>query len=324
MGGSRAPSERRSVQAPEVKAWHIRLLGPLHLTGAFWYRLHFFAVGVLPEWALDVVVLSFASFFFVVLRGVRRALISNQAAVLGPAPSWWSAQRRAWRTIYNHAWCMTESYEGWAGKVSESEVEVEGAEHFAALSDREEGFILVTAHVGHWEVGSRLERPGANRHVHVVREPEFNDSAQEFLEGLLNEQKSKLTVHFVRPGDLSLGPRLIGYLRRGHLVALQGDRSSAEGRTTEVSMFNRTIAFPVGPAALGRASGAPLLPVFALREGRGRSRLIIDSPIEVERSSDRSVDLESATQSIADAVERAIERAPLQWFCFRELWPAER
>jgi lauroyl/myristoyl acyltransferase len=45
-------------------------------------------------------------------------------------------------------------------------------------------------------------------------------------------------------------------------------------------------------------------------------------PIEVARTADRGADLAAAMREVAGEIERAIRRAPEQWFVFRELWPA--
>jgi KDO2-lipid IV(A) lauroyltransferase len=117
-----------------------------------------------------------------------------------------------------------------------------------------------------------------------------------------------------------LGVRLLDALRQGDVVALQGDRPRADGRTVEAPFLGRTLGFPVGPAALARAAGVPLVPVFVFREGRLRSRVSIRAPIEVAETRDRDADVADATRRLAAEIERAVRAAPHQWFCFAPLW----
>jgi len=86
-------------------------------------------------------------------------------------------------------------------------------------------------------------------------------------------------------------------------------------------VFGRPFPLPAGPAVLARTARVPMLPVFALREGRRRFRLVFRPPIEVARTADRGADLEAAMGSVAGEIEYAIRRAPEQWFVFRSLWP---
>lgn len=297
-----------------------RLLGAFHFTGAFWYRFHLFGARVLPEWAMRVAMVAFTSFFFVCLGSVRRAIAANLDVVLGPT-GWAGRLRRSARTVWNHAWCLTETYEGLAGR-ARPEATVEGAEHWRRALDDRRGFVLVTAHVGHWEVGSHLAGGLGERVVHVVREPEADPEAQRFLRGLIDRTTSgSYRVHFATGDDVTLGARLLAALRRGEVVALQGDRPRAGGRTVDVELFGRAMALPAGPAALARAAGVALLPIFVLREGRRRSRVVVRPPIEIDRRSEREVSVREATQRLAIEIEAAIRRRPDQWYCFRELWP---
>lgn len=304
-------------QAPSTGLWQ-RLLGRFYVTGVFWYRFHDFGVRILPSWAMPVFILLFTSFFFVALRRIRRAIAANLEAVLGPC-GWLERQRRIYRTMWNFAWCLSERYEGLSTDRRISTTH-EGREIWDAITAEKQGFILVTAHIGHWEVGSFTASAEVRRTVHLIREKETDPRAQRFVEELIARQTAGYAVHFAQE-DFSLGARLLAALRRGDLVALQGDRPRTGGRTVQVLFFDRPLGLPGGPAALARATGAKLLPVFVLREGRLRARVVFRPPIAVARSRDRDADVAAATREIAANVEWAVRRRPYQWFVFRELWP---
>ncbi len=306
-------------QAPELSRMR-RWLGSLHVTGVFWYRLHGLGMRILPEWGLRLVAVLFTSFFFVALIRIRKAIAANLEAVLGPC-GWWQRQRRIYRTMWQFAWCLSERYERLGGEHHESaELTVEGREHWQQAEDSLEGLILVTAHIGHWELGSMLV---PKRHVHVVREEELDPKAQEMMRGMFAQQAGDggdagFTVHFARANP-TLGLKLLKLLRAGEMVALQGDRPPSSARTTAARVFGRPMDLPSGPAALARAAGVALLPVFVFRLGRHRSQLVFRPPIRVAGRGDEA--LAEAVRRIGADVEWAIRREPHQWFCFRELWP---
>ncbi|HSU83359.1 MAG TPA: lysophospholipid acyltransferase family protein [Thermoanaerobaculia bacterium] len=303
--------------APEG-GWSRRLLGPFHVTGVFWFRLHQLGITLLPVWALGALIDVFSTFFWIALRKIRAAIASNLEAVLGPC-GWWERQRRIHRTFRTFAWCLSERYE----RLSTDRVftvEAEGQEEWQDPAGEPSGFILVTAHMGAWEVGSMIPSSRDGRRVHVVREPETDPRAQRFIEGLIRRCGGELyTTHFA--DDPQLGVDLLDALRRGEIVALQGDRPRSGGRTIEASLFGRPFALPVGPAALARAAGVPIIPVFVLREGRLRYRCLLRPAIHVAQSADRQRDLHEALALFAADLESAIRRKPYQWFCFRRLWP---
>jgi KDO2-lipid IV(A) lauroyltransferase len=288
----------------------------------FWYRFHFWGVSVLPGWAVGFVIAIFCSLMFVALRHVRRAIAGNLEAVLGPC-GWWRRQLRIYRTMWEFSWCLTERYERLA-RGEGVEFEAEGEEVWKQLVASGEGCLLVTAHLGHWEVGSFLASSIGLRRVHVVREEEGDPQAQEFIRGLISgEEGPTYSVHFARGDDPALGAKLLSALRRGELVALQGDRPRTGARAIEVPLFGRPFTLPVGPAALARASGAALVPVFVFRTGRGQARVVVRPPIRAAQTADRPRDVEGVLRALAGEVEWAIRQRPHQWFCFRELWPRE-
>lgn len=313
-------TENIPPQAPELGLTR-RLLGMFHVTGVFWYRFHRWGVSVLPEWAIHLFVALFTTFFFLVLRRIRSAIASNLEVILGPC-SWWRRQVRIYRTLWNFAWCLSERYERLSlGR--DIDVEKVDEQWWNEALESPEGLVLVTAHIGHWELGAMVA-PG--RHVHVVREEEMDPQAQEFIQELFSQQgEAQFTMHFAHH-DPSLGPRLLGALRQGDFIAVQGDRPRSAGRTFQAEIFGHPLDIPLGPAALARAAKVSLLPAFVFRRGRHAAEVVFRPPIRVETGSGpgaRDRELAEIGRRIAAEVEQAIRRDPYQWFCFRELWPEQ-
>lgn len=308
-----------SPHAPEAGRAR-RILGRYHVTGVFWYRFHLWGMANLPSWAVAPTILVFTSFFFVTLRRIREALASNLVPVLGRA-GWLGRQLRIWRTMWNHAWCNSERYERLSTE-RRFRIDPEGLDHWRVVTgDRTKGFVLITAHVGAWDVSSFLPAMVEGRPVHVVREQEPDPEAQRFIEEVYGDEKvaGHYTLHFSRDNP-ALGGVLLGALRRGEMVGIQGDRPVTTGRSLRVEIFDRPFDLPAGPAALARAAGVPLVPVFCFREGRRRYRMVIRDPVRVGSTDDPGTDLEEALRKIAREIEWAIRRRPHQWFCFRNLW----
>lgn len=256
-----------------------------------------------PAWLAHLVLRIAVPIMFLALRRTRRAVTGNLEAVLGPC-GWWGRQRRIWRTFQNYAWCTLERYQRVAGGRT-FESRFENVDSWKEAASRG-GFVMVTAHVGSWEAGSTIPSTDYDHEVHVVREPEMDPRAQELTRELLGED-ARYKTHFAGE-DPSLGFELLRALREGAIVALQGDRPRQDGRTASVAFFGRTLEFPLGPAALARAAGVPMLPVFVFREGRLRYRVVFRPPIGPD------------VQTLASEVEWAIREDPYQWFCWRSLW----
>lgn len=304
--------------APEG-SWARRLLGRFHVTGIFWYRFHRWGVSFLPAWAVGIFVTIFTTFFFLTLIKIRRAMAENLVPVLGPC-GFLARQQRIFRTMWMFAWCLSERYERLSTDRS-FRVEADLA-RWNALFGAGRGLILVTAHVGNYEVGSMLPAVAEGRRVIVVREREVNPEAQEFVERLLASVGGPhYSVHFEQDDPLH-GMELLDALREGAIVGIQGDRPRHGGKSVKTRLFGREIDLPAGPATLARLAAVPLVPIFVVRVGRFHYRVDIREPIEVALTSDRHADVAVATARVAAAIESAIQAHPHQWFCFRSLWPA--
>lgn len=303
--------------APEA-GWSRRLLGRFHVTGVFWYRFHRWGVSILPGWGIRVIVVLFTTFFFFTLIKIRRAIADNLVPVLGRC-GFWRRQVRICRTMLTFGWCLSERYER-LSTTREFAIDID-LPRWESLFASGEGLVLVTAHVGNFEVGSMLPAIEEGRQVHVVREREVDAEAQAFVEELLEKAGGSHYVSHFESNDPLHGVVLIRTLRSGGIVGVQGDRPRAGGRTVDGTLFGQPFPFPVGPAALGRTAGVSLVPVFVFRVARRHYRIEIADLIRVPRTADRQEDLSAATQRMGNEIERAIRTAPHQWFCFRNLWP---
>lgn len=318
---SAAPSTVSPPQAPAL-GWSRRLLGSWHVTGVVWFKSCYWMTGWAPDWAFTCFVLTFTTGFFLALRRIRVAIARNLEPVLGPC-GFLERQRRIFRTMLSFAWCYGERYQ-FLHDPRRFQIEVENGNYLDAAARTGEGLIFVTAHVGHWETASHLMPAGTDREAHVVREEELDPESQAFMRGILGRHgEARYQTHFASD-DPRLGLVLAAALRRGHVVALQGDRPRAGGRTLTARLFGRDLPLPVGPAALARAASVCLVPVFSFRTGPRRYQVCVREPIRVPANGPREDAIREATLRLAAEIEWAIGREPHQWFCFREVWGPKR
>src|SRR5204862_128282 len=123
------------------------------------------------------------------------------------------------------------------------------------------GLVVLTAHLGNWELAGRmLARDGA-RPTHVVVAAEADPAVERFLRGGAGP------VRFVTPTAPTVSLSLVAALRRGEIVALQGDRGLGTRGDVLLPFFGAPAPFPLGPVVLARdqeAAHAPARPPAAL------------------------------------------------------------
>jgi lauroyl/myristoyl acyltransferase len=108
-------------------------------------------------------------------------------------------------------------------------------------------------------------------------------------------------------------------LAEGRAVAMLMDRH-VERDKVPVTMFGRRAHFMGAPAMLAYLTGAPLVPIFLVREGRGRFRARPQEPILVDRTGRREEQVQRTAQQVATLLEREIEERPDCWYQFYRYW----
>jgi len=171
------------------------------------------------------------------------------------------------------------------------------------------GIVSVTAHVGNWELAGRLLAAGASRRTHVVVAPGEAPELERWV------RRDGDGVRFVPRAHPGVGIALVAALRRGEVVALQGDRAIGSRADVSIPFFGRPARFPLGPFILARAAGVPVLPAFCVLDRGYRYTLRVGAPITIERGSE-----EQAAHAWVGLLEDVVRAHPTQWFNFFDVW----
>ncbi len=192
--------------------------------------------------------------------------------------------------------------------------EEHGGESFVALFERMRaegrGVIAVSAHIGSIDL---LAGAFALRGL-----PTYglaDDSAYPELFAELNAQRNRWGLEIIPWRNLR---RVFSALREPAILGLVVDWGyRADG--IPVRLFGEWTALPAGPTMLAAKTHAAIVPVLCRRLADGSYRASHYDPIEVGDST--PVEMQRATQAIADALEEMIAAAPEQWYSFKPIWP---
>jgi len=181
-----------------------------------------------------------------------------------------------------------------------------------ALLAGRKGLVIVTLHLGNWEMGLRLlARLGVP--VNVVLRKEDAAGPARFADA----SRSDPAVRVIEAGGSAWnGLDLLLALRRGEIVAIQGDRPFGPF-SRRATLFGAPLDLPAGALALAQASGAPLVLVCCVIRGHDRYRLLVDGPLHVGPG---ETAMETAFLDLTGRIEKAIARTPTQWFNFYDVW----
>ena len=184
--------------------------------------------------------------------------------------------------------------------------------------DAGERVLLLTAHLGNWELGAVM-LGGAEVPLSVIYVRDEFEQAELFrsrLRRAVDVQEIPLD-----PRDRFSSLPILRAFSERRIVALQGDRDFNEA-SEPVTLFGAITKMPAGPFLLARMTGARLYPTFIAYAADHRFEVTLEEPIEVERTEDRDADVRRAMERWARVLEVAIRRWPTQWYNFHDVWPA--
>lgn len=176
--------------------------------------------------------------------------------------------------------------------------------------------ILMTAHLGNWELGSVLAGQ-AGLPLAVVYVPDAFGEAERFRSFLRSfGELEEIPIH---PEDHLASLPVLRAFEAGKVIALQGDRDWND-RGVEATFFGAPARFPIGPFHLARMTRAVLMPVFIAYAPDHRIEIELGAPIAVATTADREGDVRRALAEWIPVLERAVRRWPTQWYTFYDFW----
>lgn len=186
-----------------------------------------------------------------------------------------------------------------------------GVEHLEAMKEADRGVILLTAHLGNWELGGAMAAT-FGLPVNAVVLPAASPS----LDRLYRYQREQRGLKVIDLGNAAIAT--IKALKRKELVALLADRDfTANGR--KVKLFGRETSLPRGPAWLAKRTNS-IIVVGAVTRGTDDSFIMqIYPPIDPENEPSE----EAIHDKIIAILETEIARNPCQWFIFNPFWPKD-
>ena len=282
--------------------------------GVFWRQFLRFAALVVPVWS-EPLVIAFWSLFFLLWGPGRRNVMRNLRLI---KPQSWTIVNffRTYRVFWNFAWSITDTMRFREQRVM-PDWEFAGLEYFEQLKAREGGAIILTAHMGSYDLGAHVFSETSDRNIVMVRAPELDPETARYEAAMHERARSEaLRIDFsTRASELAID--LLHAIRDGQLVAIQGDRVTPGIAALSGTLFGKRVRVPAGPFALAMAARVPVFPLFIIRTGRRRYRLLTCEPIVVERRSrQRDEELQAAVDEWSRKLEDVIRTGWYQWFAF--------
>jgi len=169
------------------------------------------------------------------------------------------------------------------------------------------GGILLTAHLGNWELMGALFSELSGGALSVIAKPMKNPK----VDALINSIRESWGIKVIPTGR---GVEALKELKRGRFVGILLDQRPKVKEGVLTTFLGRKAYTNKGAAILSIKSGKPAIPAFCYAEG-GKYRIEVGEPIYPEGKS-----VEELTQLYTQEIEKAVRKRPEQWFWFHRRW----
>jgi predicted LPLAT superfamily acyltransferase len=279
----------------------------------FGYRIFVWVcqhLGLFPAYFL----LQFIAFYFFVFSRESSLVIyhyfrdRHQLGVI-------SSLIKTYRNNYLLGQTLLDKIAVFAGLDNPFTYHFDGEENLAKMVANGKGGILLSAHLGNWEMaGHHLKR--MNSTINIVMYDGEHEKIKKYLDGLGGKNFKVILIK----EDMSHVYEMGAALGKNELVCLHADRFLEGNKTMSMKLLGEEALFPAGPFQMASGFNVPVSIVFSFKESN-RHYHYFGSPLQQRGADEKKADFAVRLANYyVQELENKIKAYPEQWFNYYDFW----
>jgi predicted LPLAT superfamily acyltransferase len=267
-------------------------------------------LGVLPAYFLLRFV---ALYYFLFSYKTSRLLYEFFHSRLGYGR--WSSLCKIYRNYYLFGQTLIDKVVVMTGMANRFSYHFDGEENLHKMAELSKGGLLLSAHIGSWEIaGHLLKRLGTK--IHIVMYDGEQQQIKEYLASVTGERNAHIIVI---KKDLTHIYEINEALKNNELVCIHADRHLENTKTMQGSFLGSAACFPAGPFILAATSRVPVSFVFALKESNLHYHFYA-SVLKEYPVMERKAVVDEILDDFTRAMEEKVKKYPEQWYNYFNFW----
>lgn len=291
-----------------MSSWHGKSKGtPLGYRIFVWVLKTF---GVLPAYFLLRFVVLY--YFFFSFKASRQIYLLYRRKL---GYSWFSSITKVYTNYFLLGQGIIDKVVMMSGIKNNFSFNFDGEENLRKIAAMGKGGILLSAHIGNWDVAGHLFKR-LETAINIVLYDGEDEQIKKYLDGVTGKRNVNIIVI---KKDLSHIYAISEALNKNELVCMHADRFLEGNKTINSSFLGQPARFPMGPFLLASTFKVPVSFVFAVKESKLHYHLFA-SEIKDYASITRNELIPQMLTDYATAMEEKVKQYPEQWFNYYNFW----
>ena len=230
----------------------------------------------------------------------------------------WKSFRYVYLNHYRFGQVVVDRFAAYAGQ--RFEMERDGGEIFDALCSQPEGFVILSCHVGNYEMVGYTFSADMKRYNALV----YSGEAETVMENR-NRMLSKHNIRLIPvKEDMSHVFVMNEALADGEIVSIPADRIFGSARYVETELLGGQVRLPLGPFATALQRGVKTIAIFVMKESTYHYKVYIRRVNSekgiVNSEKGRGERIADVARNFAREMDAVLKAYPEQWYNYFEFW----
>ena len=213
---------------------------------------------------------------------------------------------------YTFGQIILDRFAFYAGK--RFNINIIGNENYENLINEENGFIMLSSHIGNYEL--------AGYHLKATKKNIYALIFGGETETVMKNRSKMFDGHNINmipvKSDMSHLFEINNALRDGNIVSMPGDRIFGSVKYVDLMFLGKNAKFPMGPFAIAAQRDVPIISIFVMKEATYNYTIYVN---EINSSgNNRKEKVESMSKQFINNLEDIVLKYPTQWFNYYNFW----
>lgn len=274
------------------------------------YKIFIFFIQKIGVKSAYFVLYFVALYYYLFARKSNKAIFSYFRNRMGF--SWIKAKVSVYKSYLTFGKTLIDKVAINAGLRNKFTYEFDGIETLQKLLADKKGGILISAHIGNFEVAEKFFADiDFDMQINVITTDMERNEIKEYLESV--SEKSALKNIIIKD-DMSHIFEINAALSNNELICFTGDRFFDGNKTLETNFLGKKAQFPMGPFLIASRLKVPVVFVYVMKEPNLHYHLY------ARQAQVKHRDAQHLLETYATNLESMLEKYPLQWFNYFDFW----